>query len=157
MVLSVLLLVSMVTEASVAPLAMTLFGVVVKLSSVLIPYIKSVVVLCVLAGAVLAVIIPSVANEPPVASLVVAVPKRLSVEAVEVSDVELVAAVSLTMSVTPSDEGEGRSDAVGFESSAAVREESYISFGPLQTLRHLSDGWKHLLYVKLCNHRDTTI
>lgn len=121
------------------------------------PYIKSVVVLCVLAGAVLAVIIPSVANEPPVASLVVAVPKRLSVEAVEVSDVELVAAVSLTMSVTPSDEGEGWSDAVGFESSAAVREESYISFGPRQTLSHLSDGWKHLLYVKLCNHRDTTI
>lgn len=65
------------------------------------------------------------ANEPPVASLVVAVPKRPSVEAVvEGSVVGLVAAASLTMSVTPSDEGEGRPDAVGFDSSAAVREET---------------------------------
>lgn len=124
MVLSALLLVSTVTEVSVVPLAITLFGVVVEVSSVLTPYIKHVVALCVLGGAVLAVIILLLANEPPVASIVVAVPKRLSVEAVVVvSAVELVAAVSLTMSVTPSDEGEGRSDAVGFESSAAVREE----------------------------------
>lgn len=118
-----LLLVSTLTEVSVVPLAITVFGVVVEVSSVLIPYMKIVVVLCVLAGAVPAVIIPSGANEPPVASIVVAVPKRLSVEAVVVvSDVGL---VSLTMSVTPSDEGGGRSDAVGFESSAAVREEKF--------------------------------
>lgn len=84
-------------------------------------------VLCVSAGEVLAVIISAVVNEPPFASIVVAVPKRLSVEAVVVvSDVELVAAVSLTMSVTPSDEGEGRSDAAGFESSAAVRKETLL-------------------------------
>lgn len=80
---------------------------------------------CGLVGAVLAELIPLGANEPPVASLGVAVPKRPSVEAVvEGSVVGLVAAASLTMSVTPSDEGDGRPDAVGFESSAAVREET---------------------------------
>lgn len=118
MVLSVLLLVSVVTEVSVVPLSVTLFGVVVEVCSVLTPYIKGVVGVCVSVRAVLAVIILAVA------SLVVAVPKRLSVEGVAVvSAGELAAAVSLTMSVTPSDEGEGRSDAAGVESSAAVREE----------------------------------
>lgn len=122
MVSLTLLLVSMVTEVSVVPLAMTLFGVVVQVSSVLPPYSKGVVVLCVTAGAVLAEILASVANEPPV-SILAAVPKRLSAEAEVVSDVEVAAAVSLTMSVCPPDEGEALPDAGGPESLAAVRKE----------------------------------
>lgn len=73
----------------------------------------------------MAVTIPSVGNEPPVAAIAVAVPKISSVEVVVVvSDVEAVAVVSLTMSVTlTSDEAEGLLDAVGFESPSAVRKE----------------------------------